>query len=75
MVIPELLIVGILVDERWLNLTVPTRQSRKSIGRIGKSLDMPYMGTDRCDDATRNYLRENIDKAEIRRPVWLQRMY
>lgn len=29
---------------------------------------MPYMGTDRCDDATRNYLRENIDKAKLGDP-------
>ena len=25
---------------------------------------MPYMGKDRCDDATRRYLRENIKKAK-----------
>lgn len=29
---------------------------------------MPYMGIDRCDDATRNYLRENIDKAKLGDP-------
>lgn len=29
---------------------------------------MPYMGKDRCDDATRNYLRENIDKAKLGDP-------
>ena len=28
----------------------------------------PYMGIDRCDDATRNYLRENIDKAKLGDP-------
>ena len=30
--------------------------------------DMPYMGTDRCDDATRKYLRDNIDKAKLGDP-------
>lgn len=29
---------------------------------------MPYMGTDRCDDATRKYLRDNIDKAKLGDP-------
>ena len=36
------------------------------------AFDMPYMGEDRCDDATRSYLWENIEKAKAGDPSGFQ---
>jgi len=47
--------------------TDPER-AEKALEELEKAFDMPYMGIDRCDDATRNYLRENIDKAKLGDP-------
>lgn len=51
--------------KEWLDSykTDPERAER-ALEELEKAFDMPYMGTDRCDDATRNYLRENIEKAK-----------
>lgn len=51
--------------KEWVDTynTEPDR-AKKALEELEKAFDMPYMGTDRCDDATRNYLRENIDKAK-----------
>ena len=43
-------------------------RAEKALEELEKAFDMPYMGKDRCDDATRNYLRENIDKAKLGDP-------
>ena len=45
-------------------MEVPYAQAEKALEKLGNAFDMPYMGKDRCDDATRNYLRENIKKAK-----------
>ena len=52
--------------KEWLDTynTDPER-AEKALEELEKAFDMPYMGIDRCDDATRNYLRENIDKAKL----------
>lgn len=47
--------------------TNPERAA-KALAELEKAFDMPYMGTDRCDDATRKYLRDNIDKAKLGDP-------
>ena len=46
--------------KEWLDTynTDPER-AEKALEELEKAFDMPYMGIDRCDDATRNYLREN----------------
>ena len=51
--------------KEWLNTyqTEPERAER-ALKELEKAFDMAYMGKDRCDDATRNYLRENIAKAK-----------
>lgn len=51
--------------KEWLDTyqTEP-EQAAKALEKLGNAFDMPYMGKDRCDDATRNYLRENIKKAK-----------
>ena len=48
--------------QEWLDTynTNPERAA-KALAELEKAFDMPYMGTDRCDDATRIYLRDNID--------------
>lgn len=55
--------------KEWLDTynTNPER-AEKALEELEKAFDMPYMGIDRCDDATRNYLRENIDKAKLGDP-------
>ena len=55
--------------KEWLDTynTDPER-AEKALEELEKAFDMPYMGIDRCDDATRNYLRENIDKAKLGDP-------
>ena len=55
--------------KEWLDTynTNPER-AEKALEELEKAFDMPYMGKDRCDDATRNYLRENIDKAKLGDP-------
>ena len=52
--------------KEWLDSynTDPER-AQKALEELETAFDMPYMGEDRCDDATRNYLRENIDKAKL----------
>ena len=51
--------------KEWLDTyqTEPER-AKKAIEQLETAFAMPYMGEDRCDDATRRYLRENIDKAK-----------
>lgn len=53
----------------WLD-TYSTDQKRAdgALEELEKAFDMPYMGADRCDDATRSYFREYIDKAELGDP-------
>ncbi len=55
--------------KEWLDTynTEPKR-AEKALEELEKAFDMSYMGEDRCDDATRNYLRENIDKAKLGDP-------
>lgn len=55
--------------KEWLD-TYSTDSERAAIAleELEKAFAMPYMGTDRCDDATRNYLRSNIDKAKLGDP-------
>ena len=52
--------------QEWLDTynTNPERAA-KALAELEKAFDMPYMGTDRCDDATRKYLRDNIDNAHV----------
>ena len=45
-----------------------SERAAKALAELEKAFDMPYMGTDRCDDATRKYLRDNIDKAKLGDP-------
>ena len=51
--------------KEWLDTyqTEP-EQAEKALEILENAFDMPYMGKERCDDATRNYLRENIRKAK-----------
>ena len=62
--------------KEWLDTynTDPER-AQKALDELETAFDMPYMGEDRCDDATRNYLRENIDKAKPGRSLWIYGMY
>lgn len=55
--------------KEWLDTyeTDPER-AEQALEELEKAFDMPYMGEDRCDDATRNYLRENIEKAKAGDP-------
>ena len=55
--------------QEWLDSynAAPDRAER-ALEELEKAFDMPYMGEDRCDDATRRYLRENIDKAKLGDP-------
>ena len=51
--------------KEWLDTyqTEPERAG-KALEALETAFDMPYMGEERCDDATRKYLRENIKKAK-----------
>lgn len=55
--------------EEWLD-TYQTQpeQAEKAIEMLETAFDLPYMDKKRCDDATRNYLRENIKKAKAGDP-------
>lgn len=55
--------------QEWLDTyNTNSERAEKALEELEKAFDMPYMGTDRCDDATRNYLRNNIDKAKLGDP-------
>ena len=55
--------------KEWLDTyNTDSERAEKALEELAKAFDMPYMGTDRCDDATRNYLRNNIDKAKLGDP-------
>ena len=58
----------ILSEKTLPYLRLPKHQAAKALAELEKAFDMPYMGTDRCDDATRKYLRDNIDKAKLGDP-------
>lgn len=58
----------ILKDLRLSPLRSILTRAAKALAELEKAFDMPYMGTDRCDDATRKYLRDNIDKAKLGDP-------
>lgn len=55
--------------KEWLDTykTDPER-AQNALEELETAFDMSYMGEDRCDDATRNYLRGNIDKAKLGDP-------
>lgn len=45
--------------QEWLDTyNTDSERAAKALAELEKAFDMPYMGTDRCDDATRKYLRE-----------------
>lgn len=57
-----------LWEYQWMQAWLDTYQTdpakaEKALAELETAFAMPYMGEDRCDDATRRYLRENIDKA------------
>ena len=55
--------------KEWLDTyNTDSQRAAKALEELEKAFDMPYMGEDRCDDATRNYLRQNIDKAKLGDP-------
>ena len=55
--------------KEWLDTyNTDSQRAAKALEELEKAFDMPYMGTDRCDDATRKYLRDNIDKAKLGDP-------
>lgn len=55
--------------KEWLDTyNTNSQRAAKALEELEKAFDMPYMGEDRCDDATRNYLRQNIDKAKLGDP-------
>ena len=55
--------------QEWLDTyNTDSERAAKALAELEKAFDMTYMGTDRCDDATRKYLRDNIDKAELGDP-------
>ena len=55
--------------QEWLDTyNTDSERAAKTLAELEKAFDMPYMGTDRCDDATRKYLRDNIDKAKLGDP-------
>ena len=55
--------------KEWLDTyNTDSERAAKALEELAKAFDMPYMGTERCDDATRNYLRNNIDKAKLGDP-------
>ena len=55
--------------KEWLDsYNIDPERAQKALEELETAFDMPYMGEDRCDDATRNYLRENIDKAKLGDP-------
>lgn len=55
--------------QEWLDTyTTDSERAKQALNELEKAFDMAYMGEDRCDDATRNYLRENIDKAKAGDP-------
>lgn len=55
--------------QEWLDsYNVDSDRAERALNELEKAFDMPYMEEDRCDDATRRYLRENIDKAKLGDP-------
>ena len=55
--------------KEWLDTyNTDSQRAAKALEELEKAFDRPYMGEDRCDDATRNYLRQNIDKAKLGDP-------
>ena len=60
---------SILWEYTWIKEWLDTyqtepEQAEEALEKLETAFDMPYMGEDRCDDATRKYLRENIRKAK-----------
>lgn len=51
--------------QEWLDTyNTDPKRAEKALEELETAFDMPYMGENRCDDATRAYLRENIEKAK-----------
>ena len=59
------------IRDRLDTYNTDSERAAKALAELEKAFDMPYMGTDRCDDATRKYLRDNIDKAKLGDPLSL----
>ena len=60
---------SILWEYTWIKEWLDTyqtdpKQAEKALETLETAFDMPYMGEDRCDDATRKYLHGNIRKAK-----------
>ena len=56
-------------EMEWLN-NYKTNKERadKAIEELEKATDMAYMSPSRCDDATRRYFKEMLDKAKAQDP-------
>lgn len=55
--------------QEWLDTyTTDSERAKQALNELEKAFDMAYMGEGRCDDATRNYLQENIDKEKAGDP-------
>ena len=55
--------------KEWLhNYNTDPGKAAKALTELEKAFDMPYMSKEKCDDATRSYLHEIIDKAKAGDP-------
>ena len=68
---------SILWEYTWMKEWLDTyetepEKAEAALEELEKAFALPYMGTDRCDDATRDYLRENLEKAKAGDPSGFQ---
>lgn len=56
-------------QKEWLEYyRTDTTRANKAIKELEKAPDMLYMSPQKCDDATRRYFKDNLDKAKLGDP-------
>ena len=60
-------------ERQWLDTYASDEQAAsKALHELEKVPSMPFMGPDRCDDATRNFFKEHMRKAKLGDPSGFQ---
>lgn len=56
-------------QKEWLKFyRVDSERANKALKELEKAKDMYYMSPQKCDDATRKYFQDNLDKARLGDP-------
>ena len=56
-------------EKEWLETyTSDTERAERALQELEKAPEMLYMSPKKCDDATREYFKENLEKAKLGDP-------